>query len=246
MHIINLESHNASKATEVARSSSFIVQTKVVLNCSSSQGTTFEWFLYMVKQDGKYLRDRSPILDTKGAEWNIPQRSLDYGLYLIELRVAMKSFSDSYSSAVGFLKVVASELVASISGGTKVTRGANKIITLDASPSEDPDVGPGNHTGMQFTWLCKREGEHFPKGVLDKDLPIVYPTPKGSVGRGGCYDTGIGRLESNSVKISMDTGKMRADQLYNVVVVVTKGIRNASFAQVLNLVPGEPPDIAIK
>ena len=44
------------------------------------------------------------------------------------------------------------DLVAAISGGAEVIRGLQENITLDGSPSYDPEAAHDDQSGMNFTW----------------------------------------------------------------------------------------------
>lgn len=136
-----------------------------------------------------------------------------------------------------------SALIADILGGNKVTRGKGSVITLDGSPSSDPDVGPGNHSSMQFTWLCKNQNESFPDGPLSS-LPVV--TSLSGPGKGGCFGTGVGKLKSNAKAVQLDTSQMAVGESYDVKLVVKKDDREDDFVQEIEIVSGNPPEVTMR
>ena len=240
--ITNLEWTKPAGATRLLRSGSYVVQTSTRINCSVAGDTSFSWSYFKVNSDNK-LDSIVPVQDVKGPEWSIPPRSLDIGLYLVQFFVKRKDGIGS-GVALGFVEIVPSKLVAAISGGSSVKRGANKPIDLDASPSQDPDVGSGNYAGMAFTWACKKAGEVF-SGPLTT-LPVVYPPPQGTPGGGGCYGTGIGRIQSTLPTASLAAANMAVGQTYTVALAITKGSRNATTEQMIHLIAGDPPVIYLK
>ena len=58
----------------------------------------------------------------------------------------------------GFVKIVESPLIATVSGGSGITKGYAQNVTLDASGSQDPDVGPKLYENITMTWECLVEG----------------------------------------------------------------------------------------
>ena len=205
------------------------------LNCSSSQTLLFKWYLvkYSENSGGNTIVERRILLDTKSNEWNLPRRQFDYGRYFVDLRVAVASRPLVTSSALGFFMITKSPLVADILGGNKVTRGKGNVITLDGSASSDPDVGPGNHSSMQFTWLCKKQQESF-------------VTLLSSSGSGGCFGTGVGKLSSSAKVAQLDTSQMVVGESYDIKLVVIKDDRGDDFVQEIEIVSGDPPEVTMR
>lgn len=161
----------------------------------------------------------------------------------MDFRVAIASSPLVTSSTLGFFTITKSPLIADILGGNKVTRGKGSVITLDGSASSDPDVGPGNHSSMQFTWLCKKQQEHFPGGSLSS-LPVVTLLP--GPGRGGCFGTGVGKLNSSAKVVQLDTSQMVVGESYDVKLVVKKDDREDDFVQEIEIVSGNPPEVTMR
>ena len=147
------------------------------------------------------------------------------------------------SSALGFFMITKSPLIAGILGGNKVMRGKGSVITLDGSASSDPDVEPGNHSSMQFTWLCKKQQEHFPNGSLSS-LPVV--TLSTGPGSGGCFGTGVGKLSSSAKVVQLDTSQTVAGESYDVKLIVKKDDREDDFVQEIEIVSGNPPEVTMR
>ena len=230
----------------ILRSKDFITQAIVgKAECNSSQTLLFAWYLfkYKVEASGNVYIEKTILLDSRSTEWTLQKRTLHYGLYFVEFRVAYASQPTVISSALGFFNVTKSKLVADILGGNKVTRGKGSLISLEGSASRDPDVESGNHSSMEFTWLCKKRQESFPNGSL-ASLPVV--TTSSGPGNGGCFGTGVGKLSSSDIVVTLDTSRMTVGELYDVKLIVTKDDRADEFIQEIEIVNGNPPEVTMR
>lgn len=232
-----------STAIKVKRSESYITQSATTLECKDSD-TEFKWYAWRLKYDGvKYIVDGPKIVvAVNTSEWTLKKLDLGLGIYLVLYQVTMtKNGVSGYD--IKYLSIVQSPLVAQISGGAHVKQGFDKNITLDASPSRDPDLPQGNYNGMSFAWLCKKKGETFPSGSL-ASIPVIQTS--GAKGKGGCFDTGIGKLSSTDRVISINSGLMEVDTSYVVKLIVNKvGKPTANFEQQIDIVNGDPPQLSI-
>lgn len=141
--------------------------------------------------------------------------------------------------------VVKSPLFAGIPGGSVISRPNGTPVTLNGSPSRDYDVETGDHSSMQFTWLCKGKYDYFPYGLDISSMPIVTPESGPSHWR-GCFNTGVGKLNSTNMITTLDTSKMTVGSSYDVKLVVTKDDREANYVQRINIVSGNPPEVVMK
>ena len=231
----------------IRRSKDFIVQASVnKSSCNSSQTLIFAWYLYRyeVVSSGKLDIKTITLLDSKNtAEWNLRKRQLEYGQYFVDFKAAFASQPLAFGSALGFFNITKSPLIVEISGGNKVTRGKGSVITLDGSLSRDPDVEPGDHSSMHFTWLCKKRDENFPNSPI-ASIPVV--TPSSVPGNGGCFGTGVGKLSSSDIKVKLETKAMSVGESYDVKLILTKDDRESYFVQEIEIVSGDPPQITIR
>ena len=230
----------------IRRSKDFIVQASVNRpSCNSSQTLIFVWYLYRYEEvsSGKLDIKTITLLDSKNTEWNLRKRQLEYGQYFLDFKAAFASHPRAFGSALGFFNITKSPLIVEISGGNKVTRGKGSVITLDGSPSRDPDVEPDDHSSMNFTWLCKKRDETFPKSSR-ASIPVV--TPSSGPGNGGCFGTGVGKLSSSDIKVNLETTVMSVGKSYDVKLILTKDDRENYFVQEIEIVIGDPPQITIR
>lgn len=126
------------------------------------------------------------------------------------------------------------DLIAVIYGGAEVIRGHNEDITMNASLSYDPDVGLGNHSGMNFTW-------HY--GEITGNYSGLQTATKDSFT--GVNESTIRYSGNDSgIEITFNTAQMSRDKIYVVKLVVTKDYRISSAYQIIHLVKGDPPEIS--
>ena len=106
---------------------------------------------------------------------------------------------------------------------------------MNASLSYDPVVGPGNHSGMSFTWYY---------GVIRGNYSGLQTAASD-------YFTGINQStvhyigNDSGLIVTFNTASSMFQDLttLEVKLVVTKDYRNSSDQQVINLVEGDPPQI---
>ena len=99
---------------------------------------------------------------------------------------------------------------------------------MNASLTYDPGVGPGNHSGMNFTW-------HY--GVIIGNYSSPF-TGLNGVTVQYSVDKRYGSV------IIYDITRLSVNQTYLVQLVVTKDYRNSSAIQIVRLVNGDPPKIS--
>ena len=122
------------------------------------------------------------------------------------------------------------KLVAIIDGGVDVVRGLDEPFVFNASLSYDPDVGPGNHTGISFTWhLGKIKGN-------SSNNKVFFVTLK---------HTSVDYEEIQHGKnIIVNRTKFNVNKTYVAKLVVAKDYRNASVFQIIRVVKGSPPQVS--
>ena len=132
MSLPNL-SPDVSLALNIQRSSQFLIQSHVSLDCELSHRTTFIWNVYQLNAEEKPVLSRN-----SSSELRITPRLLPIDVYLVRLTVNMLE-TPVFGVSQGYFKVTSSPLVAFIAGGSKVARGFNKTLVFNASMSYDPD-----------------------------------------------------------------------------------------------------------
>ena len=110
-----------------------------------------------------------------------------------------------------------------------MVRGLDEHFVLNASLSYDPDVGPGNHTGISFTW-------HLGTIRGNSSNNKVFVTLK---------HTSVDYEEIlHGKNIIVNTTKFNVNKTYVAKLVVAKDYRNASVFQIIRVVKGSPPQVS--
>ena len=121
-----------------------------------------------------------------------------------------------------------------------VTRGLQENITLSASLSYDPEAGPGNRSGMNFTWhYGKITADQSSKQVKGKAKKVSQRSFSTAVNESAIHYNGTASGEN----ISLNTEALSANQTYIVKLEVTKDIRISTVYQIIHLLEGDPPKI---
>ncbi|XP_022808988.1 polycystic kidney disease protein 1-like 2 [Stylophora pistillata] len=145
----------------------------------------------------------------------------------------------------GYIIIRPSPLVATISGETEITRGNKQIITLNGSESYDPHLGHGALETLKFLWLCKRSDEEFPNGNSnDIQIAPIFLNDSGE-SHGGCFGTGVGRLEFTGPIITLNASAMNnRSASYVFKLIVTKDARWSSDSKKVHVIEGSPPEVS--
>ena len=105
---------------------------------------------------------------------------------------------------------------------------------MNASLSYDPDIGLGNHSGMNFTW-------HY--GEIKGNYSGLLTAAKDFT---GVNLSNVHYIENNTGReVTFNTASSMFQNLMTLVVklVVAKDYRSSSDHQVIHLVKGDPPQI---
>ena len=139
---------NSKTASKSFRSDPYVVRTRIHLDCERTSKVKFKWKLLLLEENGAQSTNHDNIVLTE-RELNIPKKVLAYGLYEVHFtaQMALPNTNKYRSTAICYLEIVPSPLVAKIDGGNLISRGFGKEVKIDASPSKDPDVDRGEDSG---------------------------------------------------------------------------------------------------
>lgn len=97
--------------------------------------------------------------------FRIDPRLLPYGLYKMRFTITMLGIDGVHGFDDGYIQIVESPLITTINGGTGISKGYKQNVTIDASGSQDPDVGPGRYENLTLSWECL--AENVPTGTTE-------------------------------------------------------------------------------
>ena len=242
-HILSVGA-NPDTAPNVTRDKEIVVYSKIVINCKASYDTGFEWKVEYQPQNVSI-----PVnihTDFNKPSLTIPPHSLPYGTIELRLTADMKHSLDEISGhSIGYINVLSADLKAEIFGGNFRTVSSLRHIIINGSVSEDPDVGRGNLSGIQFLWLCRRDNESFSENT--EDLPRVrFKEVSQHNINGGCEGSGPRMLQYSTPDLIIAPGMLREDEKYVIVLVIRKDTRESTFEQTLEVSKNVIPEVAIK
>lgn len=236
---------NPETAQNVSRDREIVIYSKIFIKCKASYETNFEWTIQKY-----HLRNKSISLkiqtDLDKPSLTIPPRTLPYGIVSLRFKTKMKHVIDGIDfHAFGYINVLSAKLSAKIFGGDFRTVSSQRLIIIDGSISDDPDVGRGNLSDIQFHWFCRRASERFPPNV-EKLPPVRFKKSSLHSGNGGCEGSGPRMLSYLAPKLEIGPGMFREDETYVVKLVIRKGKREATVEQTLQVVGYILPEVATK
>ncbi|XP_013395450.1 sperm receptor for egg jelly-like [Lingula anatina] len=184
------------------------------------------------------------------------KRLLPYGLYKFRLNVSMDGEIGIENVTTIMVRIVKSDLVAKIAGGSFVRRKWGINITIDAiDGTYDPDVGESDKSNFTFRWFCRRLCETWPEYNDNFSMILApftsnctYDTLNGA-DEGGCfkYDgvESAGELNATTGVEIFDTTNWYELDVVEMMVVVTKDDRMQVMRQAINVTLGDPPEIEL-
>ena len=170
-------------------------------------------------------------LVSKGTpEWVINRRSISVGMYQVKF-VASITIVDQTSHTTltafdyGFIWVEKGPVRAIIDGGSRVRWGSVDIIVADGSLSYDADLGPGNRSGLVFSWSCRE---------LVETVPLS--------------DTCFGAFLSDASKtnVSIDPSRLMTGKTYVLGLNVSKDDRSDLAEMKFEVVGGTIPQVTLR
>ena len=135
------------------------IEANVDVFCPESKESKYEWNIFQSNQrTGLFEHFNGVSLNEEASmkEIRLKRRSLPVGLFRVSLTVGMveEELKDFLTVAEGYIRVVQSPLIAEIRGGSEIRRGFGSVVFVDGKNSYDPDVGPGNYTGVYNFSFC--------------------------------------------------------------------------------------------
>ena len=164
-------------------------------------------------------------------EWTISRRSIPAGFYQVTFNASFTVGDPKYPQTLsafdfGFIEVIAAPVRAIIDGGSSVRWGSVEIVTVNGSLSYDGDIGPGNHSGLNFAWSCLHSEDN---ASLSND----------------CYGAFVGHVNASTV-ISIDPGRLEVGKTYTLRLTVSKDDRSSTAEMSFDIADGEIPQATLR
>ena len=193
--------------------------------------SVLEWKLVSEAELAASESAEGTLVSQGTAEWVIGKRSVAAGIYQVKFTASI-TISDPSAPQIlqafdySFIKSIAGPVRAIIDGGSSVRWGSLESITVDGSLSYDGDIGPGAHTGLNFTWSC-----------VDSSMntSISYD----------CF--GAFAIQNvNATAIKINTKELEVGKTYILILAVVKDNRRDSAEMSFEIAAGEIPQVTLR
>ena len=235
----------------VQLSSFYTFETNIEVRCAQIWTQNMSWILASPSLNYSEAILNGTIVSANTSKWTLSNRHLSFAhdlhaLYFVFTIVQGDNNKTENVYDKGYITIQPLPLVAIISGETEITRGNKQNIILNGSESYDPHVGPGDLETLTFYWICKKSNEKFPTENL-LEIQMVSVPLNGSRSGGGCFGTGVGRLESTEPVVVLNASVMENTTASNVFqLIVTKDARKSSDTKTVHVIEGSPPEVSLK
>ena len=193
--------------------------------------SALEWRLVSEAELASSESAEGTLVSQGTAEWIIGKRSVVAGIYQVKFTASITIGDPSALRILqafdyGFIESIAGPVRAIIDGGSSVRWGSLETVTVDGSLSYDGDIGPGTHTGLNFTWSCA-------DFVMNTSMSY------------DCF--GAFAIQNvNATAIKIDTKKLGVGKTYVLILAVIKDKRSAFARMSFEIAAGEIPQVTLR
>ncbi|KAJ7330784.1 hypothetical protein OS493_021715 [Desmophyllum pertusum] len=191
--------------------------------------STLEWRIVSESELAASESAEGTLVSQGTAEWTIYRRSIPAGIYQVKFNALFTVGDPALPRTLkafdyGFIKSIPAPVRAIIDGGSSVRWGSKEIVTVDGSLSYDVDIGPGNHTGLNFTWSC-----------LESNASMSN----------NCFGSFVGE-QNVSTTTSIDPNLLEVGKTYHLRLTVSKDERRSSAEMSFEIAAGEVPQVTLR
>ena len=222
-------------ATRMLRSKEFMLRSRYDVNCKHVKGASLHWNINRNVTGEGFQRYRTITSST--SDILIKARTLEYGVYKVELTITLIGAIGVSGSAEGYLHITQSPLIAVIRDGSALRRTYGAPVTLDGSMSRDPDTGLTS--GLEFKWHFCRVNSSYPLDLMNRPLTALDEMFSGnqSEERTGCLGLEV-NANVNEPLITFTPNELEMNSLYIVKLAVSQGNRLADTTSVVHIAHG--------
>ena len=204
------------------RSTNFTINPVLEVECLITMQVDYNWSVFTIDNP-----ESGPVYtQLTGPEFKHPPRTLPIGRYFIKLYIEMHNIPLYNNTAMAYIDIIESPLSVMLEGASNMTLDLEEVYDLDAvSLSDDPDVEPGDKTGLIFTWYCRQVSSKFnnesvPTSGLNDYLKSLITNIHGCLGNPpGMLNIRDGIIDLGPFNVLLP------DSVYHFKVVVTKDNR---------------------
>ena len=164
-------------------------------------------------------------------EWTIKRRSIPVGIHQVIFSASYKVGDPLFPQTLkafdyGFIEVTVAPVRAIIDGGSRVRWGSTEIVNVDGSLSYDGDIGPGDHTGLNFNWTCFYSEQNVSMST-------------------DCFGSFVEET-SSITSISIFPGKLEVGKSYVLRLTVSKDERSSFTDMSFEIYDEETPQVILR
>ncbi len=164
-------------------------------------------------------------------EWTINRRSIPVGIHHVKFTASLAIHDfvfPRYLSAFdyGFIEITTAPIRVIIDDGSKVRWGSNENVTVNGSLSYDRNIGPGDLTGLNFTWSCR-------DAAANASMTVE------------CFHSFVEKANVTSA-VNIETSQLETGKTYVLRLTVTKDERSSFAEMSFELIDGKMPHIFIR
>ena len=193
--------------------------------------STLQWHVISETELAESESAEGDLVSQGTTEWTINRRSIPAGIYQVKFNASFTIGDPAFPQTLtafdfGFIEVIAAPVRAIIDGGSSVRWGSVDIVTVNGSLSYDGDIGPGNHSGLNFAWSC----------LLSEDNASLS---------NDCFGAFVGHVNTLTV-ISINPGRLEVGKPYVLRLTVSKGDRSSTTEMSFEIAEGEVPQVTLR
>ncbi|XP_078351521.1 polycystin family receptor for egg jelly-like isoform X1 [Oculina patagonica] len=167
-------------------------------------------------------------------EWTINRRSIPVGIYQVKFMALFTIYDSAFPRYLhafdyDFIEITAAPIRVIIDGGGKVRWGSNENVTVNGSLSYDRNIGPGDPTGLNFTWSCRDSAANA--SMIMESVECIHSLVE----------------EANvTSSVNIRTSQLEAGKTYVLRLTVTKDERSSFAEMSFELVDGKIPHVFLR
>ena len=194
--------------------------------------SVLEWRLISEAELAAAESAEGELVSEGTAEWEIERRSLPAGKYQVKFHASITIGDPNFPQTIqafdyGFIEIISGPLRVVVDGGSSVRWGSNEMVTIDGSLSYDEDVGPGSHSGLNFTWSCL---------ALGQNASMSYD----------CFGAFSQRGDLNLTSVTIDNSVLEVGHSYILQLTLWKDVRSSSAEMTFEIASGDVPRVILR
>ena len=221
--------HSPLTHTGIFRSAEFIVRSRYQVDCERATGAILLWSIFKNETEKGFVLQTTKV--TKTSNLIIQSKDLRYRTYCIKLTLSLINAYGISGTAEGYFKIVPSDLIVDIRGGSANKRMYSQPVLVNAAGSMDPDTS--DQSGLEFNWFCYNVSNRD-YNIAEQPLSAVQNVLLEDPLVNGCFGHN-GSLVMNGSQIVLPGKEIIKNGVYLVNLVLRSGNRKASKATVIRM-----------